>query len=175
METGKIEVKQTLPYKEAVRYLEDLVASLKEGTIVVSREQEHVTLTPAETVGIELSAKTKKGKAKFSLELSWAEECASGLSIGSTVPEVPEAAEAAGEAEGEAAQEEGSEDDGSDVGSDDPDPAPEALTKPPPEPEAAPAAERQPAAGKAAPKKTATKKAGPKKAAARKAPAKRGK
>jgi amphi-Trp domain-containing protein len=77
METGKIEVKQTLPYKEAVRYLEDLVASLKEGTIVVSREQEHVTLTPAETVGIELSAKTKKGKAKFSLELSWAEECAS--------------------------------------------------------------------------------------------------
>ncbi|MGE4293884.1 MAG: amphi-Trp domain-containing protein [Desulfovibrio sp.] len=92
MDKGKIEVKQMLAYDDALGYLEDLVASFREGRIVVRKGEEFVTLTPLETVEIEVSAKHKKDKQKFSLELSWAAlaEDDEPLSISDKLPEIKE-------------------------------------------------------------------------------------
>ncbi|CCH49415.1 amphi-Trp domain-containing protein [Pseudodesulfovibrio piezophilus] len=86
MEKQKIDVKMTLTYTEAVAYMEALLESFKSGTIVVSRDGDHVSLTPAETVGIEVEAKVKKGKQKFSFELTWTEGSNGDFVIGDTIP-----------------------------------------------------------------------------------------
>jgi amphi-Trp domain-containing protein len=71
MDKNKIEVKQVMAYEDALGYLEALVKSFREGRIVVRKGEEFLTLTPPESVEIEVSAKQKKNKEKFSLELSW--------------------------------------------------------------------------------------------------------
>ncbi|WP_022661567.1 amphi-Trp domain-containing protein [Paucidesulfovibrio longus] len=71
MDKNKIEVKQVMAYEDALGYLEALVKGFREGRIVVRRGEEFLTLTPPENVEIEVSAKQKKNKEKFSLELSW--------------------------------------------------------------------------------------------------------
>ncbi|WP_419787154.1 amphi-Trp domain-containing protein [Pseudodesulfovibrio sp.] len=87
MEKQKIGVKMNVSYKEAVAYLKALVESLESGKIVVKNGEEHVTLTPQEQVAIEVEAKTKKDKQKFSLEISWTEQAAADLKISDKEPE----------------------------------------------------------------------------------------
>ncbi|WP_051294735.1 amphi-Trp domain-containing protein [Maridesulfovibrio bastinii] len=70
---NKLEFKQTLEFKEAVSYLEALLESFKSGTIVVQKGAEAITLTPSETIEIEIKARDKKDKGKFSMEISWKE------------------------------------------------------------------------------------------------------
>ncbi|MBU1247354.1 MAG: amphi-Trp domain-containing protein [Proteobacteria bacterium] len=81
MDKNKIGIKQTLPYAEAIGYLEQLLASFKAGTIVIAKGEEQLTLTPAELVSVEIEAKAKKGISKFSLELSWVENIGEALTI----------------------------------------------------------------------------------------------
>lgn len=109
MDKSKIAMKQVLAYNDAVGYLEALLKSFREGRIVVRKGEEFVTLTPPENVEIEVSAKQKKDKEKFSLELSWTcvEEGGEPLVITDKLPEpaqepcdavvtpAPEAADAA--------------------------------------------------------------------------------
>ena len=90
METNKVMLKQNLAIKEVIIYLEDLVKSLKDGKVVVQQEESYVDLNLPETASVVVEAKNKKGKAKFSLELSWhmAPVVETGkVCIGSKVPE----------------------------------------------------------------------------------------
>ena len=87
MEKQKIGVKMNLPYTEAVAYLEDLLKSLKAGTVVVESGGDHVTMKPGDNVVIEVEAKVKKGKQKFGLEIGWTDGTAGDLTISDTEPE----------------------------------------------------------------------------------------
>lgn len=94
MEKQKISVKMHLPYEEAVSYLEDLLKSLKAGTVVVESGGDHVTMKPAGNVAVEIEAKVKKDKQKFGLEIEWTDAAPGDLTISDTEP-APVPAEAA--------------------------------------------------------------------------------
>lgn len=87
MEKQKIGVKMNLPYAEAVSYLEDLLKSLKSGTVVVQSGDDHVTMKPGDNVTVEVEAKVKKGRQKFALEIEWAENGPGDLTITDKEPE----------------------------------------------------------------------------------------
>lgn len=91
MEKQKIEVKKNLEYTEAIAYMEALLQSLKAGTIVVQSGEDHITMTPAEHIGIKVEAKSKKGKQKFGLEISWTEGSSTDLTITDKEPAAPPA------------------------------------------------------------------------------------
>lgn len=86
MEKQKLDVKITLPYQEAIDYLEDMLKSLKDGKVVVQKGTEYVSMTPGETVTMELGAKTKKNKQKFSFEISWTDDGEGDLVISGKEP-----------------------------------------------------------------------------------------
>ena len=56
---------------KVLTYLEELAASVRAGSIRVDSGGEAVVLQPADTVTLEVKAKTKKNKQSFRLELSW--------------------------------------------------------------------------------------------------------
>lgn len=82
----KIEMKQILPYTEAVAYMEDLLQSFKAGKIVVASGDESIAMEPAEMTTISIEAKAKKGKNSISFEVSWADEAAGDFSISDKEP-----------------------------------------------------------------------------------------
>lgn len=68
---NKIQNKDTMQLKEVATYLEELTKGFKQGKIVVQQGEEFISLLPPESVQVEVEAKQKEGKEKFSLELSW--------------------------------------------------------------------------------------------------------
>lgn len=76
---------------EVKAVLRSLLASLDEGKVVVQRGTEHVTLTPAGTVELELTGKEKKDRQSLELEISWRKQepvqSSAGISITSIEPE----------------------------------------------------------------------------------------
>jgi len=106
MEKNKVSFKQSMANGEAVNLLQDLVNSFKAGKIVLEQEDAFVSMTPGETVDVEIEGKQKKDKGELSIELSWrnpeaGEEKASTLKISATEPEVMEETSEDGEAEEE--------------------------------------------------------------------------
>jgi amphi-Trp domain-containing protein len=81
MEKTKLTVTQSLEFTEATAYLEALLQSFKTGTILVSQGEDSLELTPAPIVDVEVEAKVKKGRQKFSLELEWEETAEQPLVI----------------------------------------------------------------------------------------------
>lgn len=75
MDKRKVSTVQTLDLKDAASYLEDLLAAFKKGTITVSKGDENVVLSPASPVFLEIEAKKRKNKERFSFELSWHTPC----------------------------------------------------------------------------------------------------
>ncbi len=70
-EKQKVSIEQHMAYTDAVAYLEALLKGFKEGRIVVERGGESVVLTPPQSVNVEIEARRKGDKQKFSLELEW--------------------------------------------------------------------------------------------------------
>ncbi len=70
-EKQKVSIEQHMAYADAVAYLEALLRGFKEGRIVVERGGEAVVLTPPQNVNVEIEARRKGDKQKFSLELEW--------------------------------------------------------------------------------------------------------
>lgn len=70
-EKQKVSIEQQMAYADAVAYLEALLKGFKEGRIVVERGGEAVVLTPPQNVNVEIEARRKGDKQKFSLELEW--------------------------------------------------------------------------------------------------------
>lgn len=103
----------TVGIDEAKNILRDLLNSLDEGKVVIRRGTEHVTLTPASNVELELTGKQKKDRQSLELELSWHLEAplegSADVDISSEEPEPPPEPEPS-EAEAEGA----SGDDGDD-------------------------------------------------------------
>lgn len=159
MDKEKISIKTHQELAEAAAYLEDFARSLRTGRILVERGEDFLVLEPPSLVGVEVEVKSKKGKQKFCLEVSWS-ETAADAALCITPAE-----------EGVLAKREDSqmtEHKPAEV------PAERAEAKTPArtEPEAKPAAKKT-APKKAAAKKPAAKKAAPKKSGAKKTPAKK--
>ncbi len=92
MEKDKIELKTSMETAEVADYLTALANGFKAGRIVIEKDGEHLVLSPAEMskAEVEIEARIKKDKAKFSLELSWQlapqeDECAE-FKISSELP-----------------------------------------------------------------------------------------
>lgn len=73
MQKQKLQIKMSVGYDEAVAYMEDLLKSLKQGKVVLQKGEEFVSMTPSDQVFIEVGAKAKKDRKKFSFEISWTE------------------------------------------------------------------------------------------------------
>jgi amphi-Trp domain-containing protein len=71
MSSNSVELKRKVELWEVVNYLEDLAASFKAGKIVVEKGDKVVSLNPPKIVNLEIEAKHKKEKEKFSFEISW--------------------------------------------------------------------------------------------------------
>ena len=91
METNKVKVKQAVDAGSAAEYLEAFCDGLRKGRVVVERGDEFVVLPVADLVELEVKAKKKRDKAKFSMELSWriASEAAASSIPGKDEPAVP--------------------------------------------------------------------------------------
>ena len=71
MDTDKIELKAVMNIAQVAEYLTGLAKGLKAGSVVVEQEGQCLTLPGADTVEVEVEARLKKDKAKFSVEISW--------------------------------------------------------------------------------------------------------
>ena len=76
LDKDKIEMKALMESAAVADYLKQLAKGFESGAIVVEKDGESLTLTPAETAEVEVEARIKKDKARFSLEVSWRTEAA---------------------------------------------------------------------------------------------------
>ncbi len=74
MEKKTIVLKEKMELAKVISCLEDIVASLKTGTMCVQHGDDLVTLKPGACIELEIEAVMKKGKEKLALELSWQNE-----------------------------------------------------------------------------------------------------
>lgn len=75
MSNTNLKIKSTLSRLDVVNHLEQLVASLKAGSVCIRKGDKMVTLTPCDPVLFELAAEGKVEKdglrEKLSIELKW--------------------------------------------------------------------------------------------------------
>lgn len=74
MSEGKVKIKQEMETGKVIEHLKDLVASLEAGTLRVEDGDQSLVLGIPETLFFEMKVKSKKDKAKCSLELSWLDD-----------------------------------------------------------------------------------------------------
>lgn len=93
MEKDKIELKCVMATAEVADYLAALAKGFRAGRIVVEKDGEHLVLSPdaMAKAEVEVEARLKKDKAKFSLELTWrlaqeAEDEPASLRISTDLP-----------------------------------------------------------------------------------------
>ncbi|MCA9482928.1 MAG: amphi-Trp domain-containing protein [Nitrospina sp.] len=89
MDKREVSLKAKFEQSKVISYLEDLIKSMKEGTICVQQGTDIVTLKPSNYIEVELEASIKKSKERLSLELSWRadkEEEEPEFSISATEP-----------------------------------------------------------------------------------------
>ena len=72
MKSNKVNLEQIISKHQLIGYLEDMVASLKSGKIVIESNGDYVRLIPPDSMKLSLSAKQKKEKAEMEFEISWA-------------------------------------------------------------------------------------------------------
>lgn len=99
---SEVKIKRTMEADALADLLDDLVKSIREGTVCVQRGEEFVTLNPGGRIELELEAGQKKDKQKFSIEMSWRqldieEEESADFKISSQEPEMSAPAPAEGE------------------------------------------------------------------------------
>ncbi len=85
MSKDKLKLDSIMPLDQVVGKLEELVASLKNGTVSFQLGQESLSLTPPSVVDFEMKVSKKKDREKVSIEISWdAEAVAKALKISNT-------------------------------------------------------------------------------------------
>ncbi len=96
MPKKELKVKMSGALNDVISHLESIIASLKEGTVVIQKGNSFISLKPKDQVALEIEAEQKKGKEELSIELSWkseeviaADDTTSSLVISSKEPEVP--------------------------------------------------------------------------------------
>jgi len=93
MDKDKIEMKTLMESAAVADYLTQLAKGFRSGAIVVEKDGESLTLTPTEMAEVEVEARVKKDKARFSLEVSW--RTAQGMDEPASLKISAEAAQAA--------------------------------------------------------------------------------
>ena len=73
-EKKKVSIEKKLGTQEAVAFLQDLVTSLKNGKTVVEKGEKFVSLTPSDTIKLEIDASQKSEKGKIKFKLAWKNE-----------------------------------------------------------------------------------------------------
>lgn len=71
MEKQKISLNTRLLCADAAGFVEALADGLKERCLKIQKGDETLVLTPPEAVDVEVEAKIREGRGKFSLEISW--------------------------------------------------------------------------------------------------------
>ncbi|HWR05069.1 MAG TPA: amphi-Trp domain-containing protein, partial [Humidesulfovibrio sp.] len=71
MDKDKIELKTVMESAAVADYLTALAKGFKTGRLTIEKDGECLCLAPAETAEVEVEARVKKDKARFSLEVSW--------------------------------------------------------------------------------------------------------
>ncbi|WP_147822451.1 amphi-Trp domain-containing protein [Salidesulfovibrio onnuriiensis] len=73
MHKNKIDMKLSLSREEAISYLEDLLKSLKAGTVVVQEGEDFVSMVPGEQVLVNLGAQMDTDRNSFNFTMSWSQ------------------------------------------------------------------------------------------------------
>lgn len=90
MSRQEVHMKGTIALKDAIATLEDLVRSLRAGTVCIQNSAEHVALHPGSSISLEVEATAKKGKESLALKLSWEKESAEASNFHLRIsPDVP--------------------------------------------------------------------------------------
>jgi amphi-Trp domain-containing protein len=82
--------------KEAISHLENTLAALKKGTLVLEKDEQNIVLIPEKDVWFEIEATQKESKEKFSFKMGWQksvpepEEVPMEFKISSKVPKKKE-------------------------------------------------------------------------------------
>lgn len=71
MSSTKLTVEETMELSRVITTLEDLLESLRQGSLTMSRGSESVTLLPPGVVEFEMEVSQKKDKSKLTVEISW--------------------------------------------------------------------------------------------------------
>ncbi len=71
MDKDKLAYRQIMTAAEAVTYLEGLIQGFKAGSVLVSQGEDSLALAPGQDIEVEVEARRKKDKERFSLEFSW--------------------------------------------------------------------------------------------------------
>ena len=71
MSKQELSLKGTVDLERAIGYLEDLIASLKAGTVHIQQGDKGLTIHPRDVVDLEVEVEQKKAKEKFTIELAW--------------------------------------------------------------------------------------------------------
>jgi amphi-Trp domain-containing protein len=72
MSKKRISLKGSTDLAQAIEYLEDIVSSLKNGTLCVQNgSDEALTLKPEKTLHLEIDASQRADKESVTIELSW--------------------------------------------------------------------------------------------------------
>ncbi|VAX18380.1 hypothetical protein MNBD_NITROSPINAE01-392 [hydrothermal vent metagenome] len=99
MSKKNISIKMVTNTSGLSSYLNDLVSAIKAGTVCVQKGNEFVTITPMDSIEMEVEAKQKKGKESLTLELNWKtradEEPDDNFKISSTQPVIEKETEPA--------------------------------------------------------------------------------
>ena len=89
---NKVVVEGSLQLEEVVSYLENLVSTLKAGTIHIQQGLNSVTLRPTSIVDVKIEASQKEGKEKLSVKVAWSGDpkygVTDGISISTDAPKL---------------------------------------------------------------------------------------
>jgi amphi-Trp domain-containing protein len=71
MEKKTIEIEETMTREQVADYFRMLANGLQNGSMELTDAAETLTLSPAGMIAVEIAAKQKKDKSKFTMEISW--------------------------------------------------------------------------------------------------------
>ena len=70
-EKKAIEIEETMTKDQAADFFRMLANGLQSGNLELKNGEETLTLSPTDMISVEIEAKQKKDKSKFSMEMSW--------------------------------------------------------------------------------------------------------
>jgi len=71
MKKKKFEMEELMTKEKVADFLRKVAEGIEAGCIELQDDEETLTLSPPDIIAVEIDAKQKKDKAKFSMEISW--------------------------------------------------------------------------------------------------------
>jgi amphi-Trp domain-containing protein len=71
MSKKELGLKQTMPLEQAASYLASFAESLRSGKVLIEQEDQSIEMNPGSEALVEVKAKQKKDRQKFSLTVTW--------------------------------------------------------------------------------------------------------